>query len=307
MKWVKISFVILAAGFIFLPEIPAQETTNTANSMIYYGCDVAKKAFMEEVSKAYKEEKGIDVQINGGGATKGIRFASAGKADLGGGCRHKLFSEEEKDAVGTIVAWDALVIIVNKENPVEQIPGELLMDIFTGKIKNWKELGGVDAPIALYTRGVDASSGTGHSANELIFNNTDIQYSEEAIKLTSSSPVEMGVETNPHGIGITGISSGRKRDLKFLRIGNVEPSYENIASGKYEYFRPLYLYTNKTPTAKAVDFLTFVLSEKGQKIIQDLSIVTIADAKAGGLYEKYDAKMEAIGVHEWERGEGHEH
>jgi phosphate transport system substrate-binding protein len=307
MNLVKISLILIAGSLIVIPRSPAQETAEkpSANTISYYGCHVAKKAFMEEVSKAFEQEKGVGVTINGGSATKGITAAASGKADLGGGCRHKTASPEEKDAVGTIVAWDALVLIVHKENPVQQIPGDKIQDIFTGKIKNWKELGGVDAPIAVYTRSFDEFSGTDHMASELMFNNTKVQYNEESVKLTATTALEMGVESNPLGIAVTGISSGYKRAVNFLTIDGIEPSYENIATGKYPYTRPLYLFTNKIPTPHAQDFIQFILSDKGQEIIKGLKIVTIADAKTGGAYEKYDAKMESINVTAWEHGEGH--
>lgn len=263
------------------------------------GCGISKKAYIKQMAKAFEKKTGLRVNVTGGGATKGIRFAAAGKADVGGGCRHKIDHEAEKNAQGTIVAWDALVVIVHKKNPITNISSKRLKLVLTGKIKNWKKLGGKNAGIDVLARD-GKNSGVGRMARELIFNAPDLNYTPDAINFPSSGPLERSVEKNINAIAITGISSGRKRKVKFLKIDGRAPTYDNIASGRYPFFRPLYLYTSTNPGKNAKNFIAFASSAEGQKIIKEQKTVNVEDAKKGGLYEKYDKKMKKVGAKDWQ-------
>lgn len=106
-------------------------------------------------------------------------------------------------------------------------------------------------------------SGVGRMSRELIFKNPDQDYPASAVRLKDTGPLETFVEENEAAIGITGISSGRKRKVSILALDGVEPSYENIASGAYAFFRPLYLVTTKSPSEKVKDFLKFANSPEG--------------------------------------------
>ena len=90
------------------------------SALNWVGCGISKKAYMIELAKVYEQQKGIKINVQGGGATKGIRDVSSGTADLGGACRfHLPGNEMEKSAGFEPVAWDALVVIVHKDNPVD--------------------------------------------------------------------------------------------------------------------------------------------------------------------------------------------
>ena len=111
------------------------------NTMVWAGCGISKKAFMAELAKAYQKKTGIKVVLNGGGATKGIRDATAGRIDIGGACRPIIENDpEERNAYQVPVAWDALAVIVHPSNPVKSITFKQLQDVYLGKITNWKEL-----------------------------------------------------------------------------------------------------------------------------------------------------------------------
>jgi len=263
------------------------------------GCGISKKAYMSQMAKEFKKKTGITVNISGGGATRGIRFASVNKSEMGGSCRHKIAHNAEKNARGTVVAWDALVVIVNPLNPVRNISSRKLKAVLTGKIKNWSKLGGKNAPIDVLVRD-GKNSGVGRLARELIFKDRNLNYSPAATNYPSSGPLERAVEKNQNAIAISGISSVRKRKVKWLRIDGVGPSYGNIASGKYPFFRPLYLFTGQKPNKNTRDFIKFVKSEEGQAIIKKQETVNLADARQGGLFEKFDKKMKALGIDKWQ-------
>lgn len=265
---------VLVVG-IFLVNI---QTVSAAETIQWAGCGISKKAFMTELSKAYTKKTGINIKLSGGGATKGIRKAAKGTIHIGGACRVSLNQlPEERDAFQIPVAWDALVAFVHKDNPVDNITFKQLHNVYLGKIKNWKELGGNDAPINLYVRR-GKLSGVGRTLRELVFANYDQEFKATYV-VKSSGPVEKGVVKDINGLGVSGISSAKKRKLKLLKLDGKAPNYENIKNGSYALYRPLYLVIkrgNKTPLVR--DFIKYAVSNEGQSIIRAQGTVPYAEA-----------------------------
>jgi phosphate transport system substrate-binding protein len=134
------SVIIPALGVLMLgTPLQAAETADAKPVIQWAGCGISKKAFMSEMAKAYEKKTGIKINLSGGGATKGIRKAAAGQIDIGGACRVSLENhKQERDAHQVPVAWDALVVIAHKDNPVKNIKFDQIRGIYLGKIKNWK-------------------------------------------------------------------------------------------------------------------------------------------------------------------------
>jgi phosphate transport system substrate-binding protein len=267
------SLVLCFAISLFL------SSTAYAGDLTWTGCGISKKAFMTEMSKAYEQKTGTKVILSGGGATKGIRATAAGESDMGGACRDKILSPEENAAIMTPVAWDALVIIVNQDNPVSSITKAQVKDVFLGKISNWKALGGSDTAINLYVR-KGKISGVGYTFRELAFDNRKIDFSSSALVQKSSGPIEKGIEKDLQGIGVSGVSSAKKRSgLKFLKVDNVEPSKANLMTATYPYYRPLYIVTKGEPQGEALKFINYALSAEGQQIISNQGTVNLKEGK----------------------------
>lgn len=272
LKYYFISFtsLVLLLGFVSVSQ--------AAETLQWAGCGITKKAFMKEVAKAYTKKTGIEVKLSGGGATKGIRNAAKGAIHIGGACRVSLERHaEERDAFQIPVAWDALVAFVHKKNPVDNISFSQLNKVYLGEITNWKQLGGKDAPIELYVRR-GKMSGVGRTLRELVFANYDQEFKATYV-VKSSGPVEKGVVKNLNGLGVSGISSAKKRNLKLLKLDGKAPTYENIKNGSYALYRPLYLVIkrgNKTPLVR--DFIKYALSKEGQDIIRAQGTVPYAEA-----------------------------
>ncbi len=274
-------------------------TTYAANqnsSLIWAGCGITKKAFMAELAKAYEKKTGITVNLNGGGATKGIRNAVKGQIDIGGACRPIIEGHpEERSAYQVPVAWDALAVIVHPKNPVKSISVRQLQKIYLGEINNWRQLGGWDHPIELYVRR-GKISGVGRTLRELVFANFQQEFPGAKHVVRSSGPVEKGVQSNVYGIGTTGISSAKRRKVTLLQLNGKSPTYENIKNGSYVLYRPLYLVTRGQQSAdnKVKDFITFALSRQGREVIRKAGSVPYSDAM--GLVmkqlEQYDKATE---------------
>jgi phosphate transport system substrate-binding protein len=294
----SLAAALLAAGVVLSNSVQPASAAEE-QPLHWVGCGISKKAFMAELAAAYEKKTGVKIVLEGGGATKGIRQVSAREVQLGGSCRHTLENAgtispvaEERRVIMTPVAWDALAVIVNKNNPVSDISLEQIRKIYKGELTNWKELGGNDAPIELYIR-KGKISGVGRTARELIFANYDEEFVATHV-VKSSGPLEKGIEKNPNGIGITGVSSARKRDAKILSLEGKEPSYENIANGGYLLYRPLYLVTHLQEKNDHVkEFVAFAHSEEGKKVIRSVGTVPYEDAIS--LWVKYlDQQQRAL-------------
>ncbi|TDX99671.1 phosphate ABC transporter substrate-binding protein [Thiohalophilus thiocyanatoxydans] len=273
-------FQLLSVCALLVGLVAGAGADEAAADLNWAGCGITKKAFMAELAKAYEAKTGINIGIAGGGATKGIRNAAAGNIDIGGACRTSLESrDDERNAHQIPVAWDALVVVTHNDNPVDNITFEQLKELYLGKITNWKELGGNDAPIELYARR-GKLSGVGRTLRELVFNNFNQEFETDNL-MKSSGPVESAVEKNPHAIAVTGISSAKKRDFKILKLNDFEPSYEHIKTGEYVLYRPLYLVTQRGASDQKVkDFIRYAVSEEGQKIIRQQGTVPYTEAMA---------------------------
>lgn len=273
------------AGLALTAFLFAAVPTAQAAELSWTGCGITKKAFMQEIAKAYEAKTGTAIKLSGGGATKGIRSAAAGSSDLGGTCRHWLtddtdaFHPEEANANLTQVAWDALVAIVNPANPVTNISMTDLKKIFDGEITNWKDLGGPDKRIVLVTREGEGTSGVGHMFLLLAYNDRNYDFKARSLKVSATGPLEEKVEQTEMALGMDGISSAKKRAVKFLTLDGIEPSKENIANGTYTLFRPLYIASNKNTSEEVKKFLDFILSDEGQAIISAQGTVNLAEGK----------------------------
>ncbi len=270
--------LISAAALIFAASM-GQSVSADEEPLLWAGCGIAKKAFMEELAAAYKRKYNVDITLVGGGDNKGLRSINDGTADIGGACRPKIAGiKEESDAQLNPVAWDALVVITHKDNPVNDISLQQLRDLYDGKLTNWKELGGPDKPIELLVR-KSKISGVGHSLRELVFHDHDHDF-VTTHEFASSGPLEDEIEKNPLAVGVTGISSALKRNVKMLKLEGKKPSYDTIRTGEYVLYRPLYIVFN--PASKRYRevkrFIDFAHSQAGREIIQSAGTVPYLDA-----------------------------
>jgi phosphate transport system substrate-binding protein len=247
------------------------------NTIRWAGCGITKKAFMKELAQAYEKKTKVKVILEGGGATRGIRDAVGLKIDMGGTCRMTLPEADMSEMHATLypVAWDALAVISNKNNPINNMTMKQIRKVYTGKITNWKQLGGPDAPIHLYAR-KGMISGVGYAIRQYVFQDSTKKFHTRYM-VRSSGPLEKAVEKDPYAMGITGISSARKRKVKIQNFDGKTPSYQNVKNGDYGLYRPLYLVTGAAPSKKVRDFLAFATSDEGREIIRENGTVPYRD------------------------------
>lgn len=188
---------------------------------------------------------------------------------------------DERRVQLTPVAWDALVVITHKDNPVDTISSDQLRKLYKGEITNWKELGGNDAPIELYAR-KGKISGVGRTLRELLFYNYEEEFVANHV-VPSTGPLEKAMATDVNGVGTTGVSSARKlvknKTAKILKLDGKESNYENIRTGQYVLYRPLYMVTNlQDKNPEVAKFVHFVSSDEGKEIMRKAGTVPYEDA-----------------------------
>ena len=224
---------------------------------------------IESLSEAFAEDTGIEVTYNATGSGAGIEAVLAGRCDIGLSSRDLKDEEKSKGLEGTILAYDGIAIIVHPDNKVADLSIETIAKIYTGEIKNWKEVGGNDAEIVLIGR--EAGSGTRDGFESITDTEDRCKYRQE---LTSTGDVITTVASNPGAIGYASLASV-KDTVKALTVGGVVATEETIKDGSYVVQRPFVLVTKKDAklTESAQKFFDYITSEAANEIISCAGVV----------------------------------
>ena len=222
---------------------------------------------------------GITVEVQGGGSGQGIKAIQEKIADLGALSRE--VKEEEKESVAKefVIAKDGVAVIVNPATKIDNLALDQIRKIYTGEIKNWKEVGGDDAPIVVVSR--EEGSGTRGAFTEITKVMTKDAAGKEVDNTTkdalvqgSTGAVMQTVATTPNTIGY--VSLGSLSDtVKALKVENVEPSTETVLSGEYKISRPFLYVTSGDLSEAAQMYVDFVMSPEGQKIVEENGYISV--------------------------------
>ena len=221
------------------------------------------------LSEAFEENEGITVTYNATGSGAGIQAVQEGRCDIGLASRNLKDEEKASGLEGTVLAYDGIAVIVNPENPVNDLDVETIAKIYTGEIKNWKEVGGNDAEIVLIGR--EAGSGTRDGFESITDTEDKCQYRQE---LTSTGDVITTVASNPAAIGYASLASV-KDTVKALTVDGVKASEATIKDGSYVVQRPFVLVTKKDAklSESAQKFFDYITSEAANEIIISAGVV----------------------------------
>lgn len=221
------------------------------------------------LGEAFEADTGITVTYNATGSGAGIQAVEEGRCDIGLSSRDLKDEEKANGLVETILAYDGIAIIVNPENPVSDLDVEIIAKIYTGKITNWKEVGGNDTKIVLIGR--EAGSGTRDGFESITDTEDKCKYRQE---LTSTGDVITAVASNPGSIGYASLAS-IKDTVKALTVDGVAPSETTIKDGSYVVQRPFVLVTKKDValSESAQKFFDYITSEAANEIISGAGVV----------------------------------
>jgi len=223
-----------------------------------------------------KKHPGADISLRGNGSGNGITALIEGRTDIANSSR-AIKEAELKRAAGknitpkaTVVSMDAIALIVHPSNTVGNLTKDQIMKIFTGKIRNWKEVGGKDLEITVVSR--DTSSGTFEAFTELALKGAKTY--KKALMLASNQAVVSAVVQSPGAVGYVGLGYLSDR-TKTIIVEGVAPSVETVLNKTYAYSRPLFMYTNGAPSGEAKSYIDFVTSAEGQEIGKELGLVPL--------------------------------
>jgi len=222
----------------------------------------------EEFNKRQPEGSNAYVEVQGGGSTAGIQAVNNGIAEIGM-CSREL-KPEETGLTPIPIARDGIAVIVYKDNPVSGLSRAQIRDVFAGKITNWKDVGGSGKPIRLITR--EEGSGTREAFTHLVMGSSRIAGS--AMTQESNGAVRELVIHDPAAIGYMSLGLVGK-ELKTLTVDGVVPSAADVINGTYPLVRPFLFVVKDTPGEGAQRFIDFVLSDRGQQMLEKEGLVRV--------------------------------
>lgn len=253
------SFVILT--IIVLTSIGGA----CAEDMLRYaGATTLQRFFMPKIGRQFTSDTAIKVNIEGGNTGPGIKALLNGEIDMAGAGRLLTEAEKDQGLVEHFLGWDVLAIVVNEQNPLEDLSLDQLQGIFSGAITNWLEVGGNDGPIIVVT--CPKGSGMRSAVKKLILKEQDYLPRE----IVSAIVAESDQQVSMFPIGITALSRSMldADGVKPITVNGVEPTAANIAEGLYPLAKPLTLVTKGVPQGDLARFIDLAKSQQGKTILQ---------------------------------------
>ncbi len=221
-----------------------------------------------EIGKRFESlHRNVRVDVQTGGSSRGVSDARAGLADIGMASR--ALKDDEKDLLQFTVALDGISVILNKANPVEALSKQQIIDIYTGKITSWKQVGGNDAPITVVNKA------EGRSTLELFLHHFGLKNTEVKPHVIIGDN-QQGIKTvvgNPDAIGYVSVGTAEYEAsqgaaIKLLPLEGIAASVENVRNRSFPLSRPLNLVTRSEPVGLAKDFIEFAGSPQVNDLIE---------------------------------------
>ncbi|MGB0388753.1 MAG: PstS family phosphate ABC transporter substrate-binding protein [Ardenticatenaceae bacterium] len=272
-------------------EAGGGESAGSTLSIENKGSDTLVNVALAWAESYIVERPEILLSVTGGGSGTGIAAMINGTVDIANASRamkQKEIDQAQANGINPIehvVARDAIAVVINPENPINELTIEQIASIYTGKVTNWKELGGEDRPIVVTSR--ESNSGTYvYFLEEVVrvgSRDEEAFFSPDALLLPSSEVISLEVARNPNAIGYDGLgyvtAEQKMVAITITPDGSqpaVLPSLDSVNAGTYPISRPLYMYTPGEPTGAVKDYLEWILSSPGQQIVEKLGFVPLS-------------------------------
>ena len=287
LSWLSLVLCLLSVSCS--TNASAQSSSETTAYIENKGSDTIVNLALAWAEYYQSEHPDVSISVTGGGSGTGIAALINGTVDIANASRQIKTEEIEEaqsngvDPVEFVIARDAIAVIVNPENPVDELTLEQISDIYSGKIDNWSEVGGEDRPIVRLSR--ETNSGTHVYFLETVLrlgqSDNDTLFSRDTLLLPSSEGIIAEVRQNPNAIGYDGLGYVPD-DLKMVAIAEkaggdyVLPSIETVNDATYPIARDLYMYTAGEPTGTVKIYLDWIItSDDAQNIVKELGFVPI--------------------------------
>lgn len=288
----RAAFFFLLVSFLLVSCGGTSSSNAVSDTAAQYienkGSDTIVNLALAWAEKYQADHVDVRISVTGGGSGTGIAALINNTVGIANASR-KIKDEEIAEArakgvtpVEHIIARDAIAVIVNPENPVNELTLQQISDIYSGKITNWSEVGGDDRPIVKLSRETNSGTHVYFLETVLRLGNKEDKtlFSTDTLLLPSSEGIISEVRDNPNAIGYDGLGYVPD-DLKMIAIAKeagapyVLPSIETVNDKSYAIARDLYMYTNGEPSGVIKEYLEWILSAEAQQIVADLGFVPV--------------------------------
>ena len=265
--------LLLITSITFVGCGRKNEEDTTISDKVTVSGSTSVGPLMEKEAEKFKEENvGINVEINQLGSSAGIKDAITGTVQIGMSSRDLKEQEKAEGLIEVEIAYDGIAIITNKSNKIKSLTMTQVKDIYTGKITNWKDVGGKDGAIVVVSR--EDGSGTRDAFQEIV-GYTSEELVKDAQIGDGSGNIKTTVSGNEHAIGF--ISFEYIDDsINAVKIDDIEPTASNVKNDSYKVSRPfLLVYKEDNLKENGNKLINFILSEEGQKIVEENGLIRI--------------------------------
>ena len=269
----RIRISAIAIGVVFaLNMFALSGCSQKSTAEIIIAGSTSVQPYAEVVAEEYSIlHPGTEIDIQGGGSSAGITAAQSGVANIGMSSRS--LKDEEKGLWYVEIARDGLAIVVNPANNVQGLTLDQVRDIYSETITTWNEVGGSKSKIHVIAR--EEGSGTRSAFTDLVMGKTT-EITPRAIVQDSNGAVRQLVADDPNAIGF--ISLGLVNEtVKALQLDGIAATRENVENGSYQLSRPFLFVSSGEPTGQVKEFVDFILSDDGQKILVNEGLIPSSD------------------------------
>ena len=263
-----------ALGLVLVSTLMAGCSGGKSEKVVILGSNtIGEELAPRLVAEFKKEHPAVAFEMEFKGTTYGLGALMVGRCDIAAASREASLNEIELGRAREVHLNDHVIgaydvaVIVNAANPIANLTREQVRDLFTGAVKNWKEVGGPDAPVSLNIR--HPISGTYLGFRELAMENQP--YAIGVKSYTNYAGIFQAVAQDPNAIGYATLALASKPGVKAVSIGGIALTPATVSKGQYPYARFLRLYTDEraeSPTAR--EFIDFIQSKRGQEILSEM-------------------------------------
>ena len=272
---------IIVCGLIMLTLVLATKVVAAEKQTLHIDGSTTVGPIADAFAETFKGNyPDLEITVKKTGSGDGAAALVDGRCDIAIMSRFMKEKEFKKAVengvfpVAHVVAMDGVCVVVHPSNPITQLSTSQIRDIYTGKITNWKEVGGSDLDIVAISR--DTSSGTYETFHGLVMNKEEMGSKVEYVN--SNPQAHARVKTTVGAVGYVGIGF-LDANVKALKVDGVLPSRQTIATGQYPVARPLFMFTNGYPKLGSMTykFCTYYLTETGQEIIEAKGFIPVTN------------------------------
>lgn len=263
-------FVLFVLSLILLAW-QVQMTPATEKQVLTIAGSRSMLPVIQEIVNSYMSKyPNVVIDVQGIGSSAGIKAIKDGVADIGMSSRY-LKEEEKSGLLSTVIAFDAVAIIVHPDNKISNLTTDQARDIFAGTITNWNDVGQNDRAIVVIDK--EAGSGTKVVFEELLMGE-NVLITPSAIIMDGTAAARYAVASDLAAIGYISLASVNP-EVKAISLDSTTPSIENVQQQKYNLVMPFVLVTNENPPLLSRQFIEYVLNQEGQKIVEQVGLIKI--------------------------------